>query len=189
MYIEKLNEERDNKTVSLSFEAPEVGSSGIIRNNNTNSTGTRERVNSILPLDDRVNILESYNYMYVGYAFSNGYDTNNQRGRELQYLNYLYNLGNNKYALVMEPYSGTSHTKIMIFESMEEITKDMFSKIVKDVLELSSGEISLRGNIIRTNHTTMDTFGSLIGYVVKNSNTCTLINGYTRSKIENLKNR
>ena len=129
MYIEKLNEERDNKTVSLSFEAPEVGSSGIIRNNNTDSTGTRERVNSILPLDDRVNILESYNYMYVGYAFSNGYDTNNQRGRELQYLNYLYNLGNNKYALVMEPYSGTSHTKIMIFESMEEITKDMFSKI------------------------------------------------------------
>lgn len=89
----------------------------------------------------------------------------------------------------MEPYSGTSYTKIMIFESMEEITKDMFTNLVKDTLELSSSEISLRGNIIRTNHTTMDTFGSLIGYVVKNSNTCTLINGYTRSKIENLKNR
>lgn len=184
---ENAKEERDSKTVSLSFCSPDV-STGVARNHDKTGGTSRERVNSILPLDDRVKILESYDYMYVGYAFSNDFDTNNKKGRELEYLNYLYSLGHNKYALVMEPYSGTSYTKIMIFESLEDVTKDMFSKLVKDTLELSYGDISLRSDIIRTGHTTIDIFGSLIGYVVKNSNSCTLINGYTRSKIQNLKN-
>lgn len=187
MYIEKLKEERDNKTISLSFSSPDVGGTGNTRNVNQKYSCSRERVNSILPIDDRVNVLESYDYMYVGYAFSNDFDTSAKKGRELEYLNYLYSLGNNKYALVMEPYGGTSYTKIMIFESMKEISKDMFSSMVKDTLELSSSDISNRANIIRTTHTTMGTFESLIGYVVKNSNTTTLINGYTKGKIRELK--
>ena len=187
MYIEKLKEERDNKTISLSFSSPDVGYTGVSRNNNQKYSCARERVNSILPIDDRIGVLESYDYMYVGYAFSNDFDTNNKKGRELEYVNYLYNLGNNKYALVMEPYSGTSYTKIMIFESIDEISKDMFSKLVKDTLELSSSDITNRANIIRTTHTTMNTFESLIGYVVKNSNTATLLSGYTKGKIRDLK--
>ena len=152
-----------------------------------NGNGTRERVNSILPLDDRVKILELYDYMYVGYATSNDAENDDSKNREIAYLNYLYNLGNNKYALVMEPYSGTSYTKILIFESLEEVTKEMFTKLVKDTLELSYDEVSNRSNIIRTNHTTIETFGSLLQYVVKDSNTTTLINGYTRKKIAGLK--
>ena len=182
---EKVKEERDSKTVSLSFNSPDI-STNFAKNYEKKSAGTRERVNSILPLDDRIRVLESYDYMYVGYAFSNDSDESFKKDRELEYLNYLYDLGHNKYALVMEPYSGTSHTKIMIFESLEVVTKEMFSKLVKDTLELSSSDIGLRSNVIRTNHTTMETFESLIGYVVKNSNSCTLINGYTKAKIRDL---
>lgn len=197
-YIEYLNneylkqlaetekEEREMKSVSLKYNSPEV-STGMVKTYEKKGGVSRERVNSILPLDERVSILESYDYMYVGYAYSNDFCENDNRDREIAYLNYLYNLGHNKYALVMEPYSGTSYTKIMIFDSEEEITKEMFSGLIKDTLELSYDDISLRTNIIRTNHTTVDTFSNLIDYIVKNSNTCTLLNGYTRKKIEGLK--
>ena len=59
MYVEKLKEERNNKSVSLRFNSPDVASSMTTRNVNSKSVGSRERVNSILPLDDRVKILEN----------------------------------------------------------------------------------------------------------------------------------
>ncbi|MBQ2873061.1 MAG: hypothetical protein IJE89_03570 [Bacilli bacterium] len=179
-------EEREKKMVSLNFNSPEVSASAP-RNYEKLGGISRERVNSILPLDERVKVLESYDYMYVGYATSNDADKDENKNKEIAYLNYLYSLGHNKYALVMEPYSGTSYTKIMIFENEEQITKEMFSKLVKDTLELSYDELNSRSNIIKTNHTTIDTFGNLLEYIVKNSNTTTLLNGYTKKKIENLK--
>lgn len=186
-YLKQLEEENEKikeKTVSLSFNAPEASPSAP-RNYEKLGGISRERVNSVLPADDRRQILESYDYIYVGYATSN--NCNAAENKEKVYLNYLYYLGSDKYALVMEPYSGVSHTKIMIFEHSGEITKDMFSKLVKYTLELSYDELNNRGNIIKTNHTSIDVFASLLEYVVKNSNTVTLLNNYTRKKIENLR--
>lgn len=183
-YLQQLEDIKKDKMISLTFISPEANPNAP-RNYEKLGGISRERVNSILSIEERVKILESHDYMYVGYANSN--NSTIEGNKEISYLNYLYSLGNNKYALVMEPYSGTSYTKIMIFESLDEITKEMFSKLVKDTLELSYDELNDRGNIIKTNHTSIGVFSSLLEYVVKNSNTITLLNSYTRKKIENLR--
>lgn len=124
-----------------------------------NGVSCTERVNSILPVDERKQILESYDYLYSGYAYS-------KCNRDIEYLNYLYDLGDNKYALVMEPYSGNSATKIRIINE-EEMSREMFENLTRDSLNLSFEELCRRKDIVRLYHSTMDNFDNKLSLVLK----------------------
>lgn len=147
----------------------------------TYSVGSREKVNPIISFDDRYHTLEKYPYVYREYAYTTD-------RKEITYMNYLYNIGVNKYLLVMEPYNGTKYTKMAIFESEKEITRERFVELIKYYLQLSYADGLEEKTLIRSNHTTIDTYNKIIDYAIVGANNG-LSNEYFMGKVRRLKEK
>ena len=106
-YMEDLRlEEEENKMKGIYFNEPD--SDAIIRRNpGKGSPQNKERNNPIIPANDRIDVLNSYHYIYRDFAY-------NDNNKEIKYINYLYRLSDNQFLLVMEPYNGTKYTKLAI---------------------------------------------------------------------------
>lgn len=192
-YIEYLNEayqkdlklakeiEEEHKAMyGVCYSEPErdtIGKKSI--DNNGYNYGTREKKYPIIPFDDRYQVLEKYPYIYREYAYTTD-------KKEITFINYLYNIGTNKYLLVMEPYNGIRATKIAIFECNENLTRERFNEYIRHYLQLSYIESLEEKSLIRSNHTTIETYKKNIEYAIVGIN-----NGLTNisfiGKVKNLK--
>ena len=156
-YQEMLKSNSDREKSMIRFTEPET--STVIRRTKINSNGTVERVNSILSVDERIGVLEGYDYLYSGYAYS-------KNSNDIEYVNYLYDIGNNKYALVMEPYNGTKATKVQIIYSTDAIDMEYFNMLVRTTLNLPFSILCKRDDILRLYHSTMDSFENKLAVIL-----------------------
>lgn len=157
IYTNQLLEEKDEKTISFLYTTPTPSPNNPSHSSKTSSS--KERYYNIISIKEREDILEQYNYLYRGIAINN-------KNNEIDSINYLYKLKENCYVLIMEPYKGDKHTKILHLYLEENITKDLFVKLTKRYLELPRDIITMTPDLTRHNHTTVDYFEKLISSVL-----------------------
>lgn len=156
-YIDYLNDAyqkdqlkyRTDKTVLISYDKK---TSEIERKKQKNSfIEEKTRKNKVISMDERTKVLEGYGYEYFGIAKP-------IKNNKVEYYCYLYKDIENKYMIVMEPYSGTKYTKIIRVPSNKEISKQEFADICKTYLELPFKDSLELPNITRLGHTSIDSF-------------------------------
>ena len=177
-YMEDLREKEAEMRMDGIFYMEPDSDTVIRKGTSTPSKGSHERVNQVMPADERIDVLEDYSYIYREFAYSTDKS-------QIDYMSYLYQI-NNKYILVMEPYNGIKHTKIAVIDANREITKDEFKKMVKYYLELSYKETLEEKSVIRCYHTTIDKYINDIHYTLTGENE-KIIHPYFKSKIKTLK--
>ena len=151
----KYNEEEISK---VRFNTPET--STIVRRTLINHDGSLERVNNIISVDDRRQVLEAYEPIHKSIGYS-------KNSNDIEYFNYLYDIGNEHYAIVMEPYNGNSATKVLIVNSEDGVDKVYFDSLVKEILSLSFSELCKRKDVIRLYHSTIDNFDNKLSVIIK----------------------
>ena len=160
-YIEETyvdTEEDNNRMNGVSYIMPE--SDRIISEHNCeNTTCSKERVNDIIDITDRLSILEGYDYIYREYA----YNTDN---KEADYMAYLYRISKDKYILVLEPNNGIKYTKIAVIDNENIPTKEEFVDYVRYYLELSYVESLAEKTLVRCSHTSLSTYKKVIDYSI-----------------------
>ena len=157
----------------------EPDSDAIIRRNpGKGSPQNKERNNPIIPANDRIDVLNSYHYIYRDFAY-------NDNNKEIKYINYLYRLSDNQFLLVMEPYNGTKYTKMAIIES-GYIEQEQFNDLVRHYLELSYYDFDLSGNTIKTSHTSLETYEEIMDYAISGTNS-KVTNVYFKDKMKRIK--
>ena len=124
-------------------------------------------------------MLDSYPYVFKEYAYTSTND-------EITYMNYLYMLDDNLYALVLEPINGTKYTKIVIFDDTHEISRDEFKDYIKYYLELTELEFLDESNVVRSGHTSLDVFKDKMDLVIIGSSNL-VSNSYFKKKVKDLK--
>lgn len=177
-YMEELKQKEDAmKMDGILYTEPD---SDTIGRNSTGNLykGAHERVNDVMPAEDRISSLEGYSYIYREFAYSKHKD-------QIDYMSYLYQ-NNDKYILVMEPYNGIKHTKIVILNANREISKDEFKEMVRYYLELSYKETLAEKTVIRCYHTTIDKYINDLSYAITGENE-QLIHPYFKGKVKTLK--
>ena len=178
-HLERIKEKNaeEEKMHGISYTEPDVVS--VPRVNHVPYSPSREKVNPIMSFASRNAILEGYPYIYREYAYVDDSD-------DITHMAYLYLVGYNKYMLVLEPYNGVKYTQMIIFERSYEVTKEEFIKLVKYYLELSYADSLKDDKIVRTNHTTLDTFRSNLDFAI-NGISSKLYNAYYKKRVRNLK--
>lgn len=171
IYQSNLLKEQNNKNITFDYTSP-------IPSKNTPSyktlSKTSKRLNTIIPTSLREETLEQYDYLYKGIAINN-------KTNEIDIISYLYKLKENCYILIMEPYIGDKHTKILHLYLEDTITKERFKEITKYYLELPRDTITMTKDLTRHSHTTIETFQKLISSVLTED--YHLINTITKAKI------
>lgn len=154
--IEYIEEENIGEILKIGYTEPtgeglETYTDMYSENNNY------ERINPIISASSRIEHLESFPYIYRGYAY------NKTSNKEISYVSYLYNIGGSKYILILEPYNGTKYTKIIVLNK-ENIDKEEFKNYVRKYLEMNTVEYLDDKSAIRTSHTTKKKFIETINY-------------------------
>lgn len=161
-YKESLLEQDRDRMCSINYLVAD--SEPSIKKNDSTSIGygSRERVNPVIPGEERFNILHSFDFDYYCLASSSD--------NKIDYYCYLYRSFDNYPILVLEPYSGTNWTRV-IFLERRDYSKEEFASLCKKYLELSNRDTYLSDRIIKFNHTDSDTFYGNLGLLVSgNSN-------------------
>ena len=142
---------------------------------------SRERINEVITTDLRFQVLESFPYLHRNYAYDNF-------NKEINYMAYMYHIGENKYIIIMEPYNGTKYTKIVGINDDKEMTKEKFNNYVKYYLELSKRKSLDDDKIVRISHTSLSQYEKKIRYAIiyLDSELCS---NYYKEKIKKLRER
>lgn len=157
-YKNDLLEYDKEKLVTVNFVTPDCDTV-IRKSSDGNGNNNRERINKIIPANDRVNILNSFDYDYYCLAYSGS----NSR---IDYYCYLYKNYDDIPILVIESYSGINYTKVIYLERGYNYSKEEFSYLCKKYLELSNFDSFQTGRVIRFNHTNIEDFESNIKLVI-----------------------
>lgn len=157
-YKEDLEEYNNKRMVAIKF-IPALADT--ISRKSGNGRGTRERVNSILPVDDRVKVLDTFGYKYC--CTASPYDSNNT-----DYYCYLYDTFDSTPILVMEPYCGTKYTRVVYLDKCD-YSKEEFALLCKKYLELSNNESYETNRVVRFNHTDIGDFEDNLELVINGS--------------------
>lgn len=150
----------------------------IRRDKGVTSDKSKERINPVIEASARLEILDSYDYLYKDYAYTND-------SREISYMNYLYEIDDEMYVLIMEPYNGIKYTKIAVFK-YEEMNEEVFREAVKSYLELSASEFMMCEGTSRSSHTSLNTFRGIINYTLVPKDTKLVSPGF-KKKIRSIK--
>ena len=157
-YRDDLLEYDKEKLVTVNFTMPDCDT--VVRRSGVNSgNNSRDRINKIIPANDRVNILNSFDYDYYCLASSGS-------NRKVDYYCYLYRNYDDIPILVIESYSGINYTKVIYLEREYNYSKEEFSYLCKKYLELSNFDSFQTGRVIRFNHTNIEDFDSNIKLVI-----------------------
>lgn len=156
-YRDDLMEYDRERMISINY-IPSLGDTISRRGNSYGSGTSKERVNGVLPVDDRVKVLTSFDYKY--YCLASVYSS-----RKTDYYCYLYNSFDGTPVLVMEPCSGTNYTKIVYLDKCD-YSKYEFSLICREYLELSNNEALNTNRVIRFNHTNIVDFENNLELVI-----------------------
>lgn len=164
-YIDYLNHEYQEEVIAkevmhgISYKEPVPESDAFRRGpREFGVKPTKERKNAVMGAEERIEVLEEHTYVYKDYAFTGN-------NKEIEYMVYLYNVRDNEFVLVMEPYNGVKYTKIVVLHE-KEINREVFNALVKRYLELSNNEFALMDNVARSSHTTIDTFRESMNYAI-----------------------
>lgn len=158
IYKEQMGDNAELSMGKLYYSQP-VASTVVRRTSVNADTGKSERINSVLPVDERKQVLESYGPILGTCAYS-------KNSHDIEYFNYLYSVGDNRYLAIMEPYSGMSLTKAVYFKSNDGVDEAQFNCIVKSVLELPYDKVTKDKGIIGLYHSTMDSFDNKLSVLV-----------------------
>lgn len=156
-YRDDLMEYDKERMISINY-IPSLSDNMSKKNISYYGGMTRERVNDVLPVDDRIKILTSFDYKY--YCLASAYSS-----RKTDYYCYLYTGFDDNLVLVMEPCSGINYTKVVYLDK-GDYSKYDFALICRDYLELSNSEALNTNRMIRFNHTNIDDFESNLALVI-----------------------
>lgn len=157
--IEKFNSDYDDEILKIEYNEPVGIGQELCYTNIFSESNKYERTNPIISASSRIQHLESFPYIYRGYAY------NNSSNKEISYVSYLYNIGDNKYILIIEPYNGSKYTKIIVLDKTD-ITKEEFKNNVRKYLEMNTLDYLDDESAIRTAHTTVSKFNETINYLL-----------------------
>ncbi len=160
-YQLKAKEEEQRESLIHYTKLESIGEVKTMRGYGIGSAKKYERVNDILSVSERETILDSYDYMYKGYSYTDS-------SRDITHMNYMYQIGEHCYALVIEPYAGEGITKTLLHSTKEPMTQKRFEELVRYVLSIPYAELLRRDNIIRTNHTSLETFEDTLSVILRN---------------------
>ena len=160
-YMMKLKQEEEEKQSIIHYIKPEpVGRVKTLGARGIGKVKKNVRINSILSVDERRETLEAYNYLYKGYSYTDSKE-------DITHMNYIYSIGENCYALVIEPYNGDSATRTLLHKTKEPMTQKRFEELVRYVLGIPYTELLRRGNIILTNHTTRTSYEDTLSIILR----------------------
>lgn len=118
-----------------------------------------ERLNPELPFDKRISVLEKYEPIFSNYCYS--MDRN-----KIDYMSYLYHLGEGYYALILEPYCPTAYTKLFLFNDfIDSMDEEEFTCRTREYLQLSDDSMFRDKRAYRFGHTTMKNFESMMACI------------------------
>lgn len=179
-YINYLNKEfiESTKLDTITYTPAEPDKIITEPRTYSNSQIAEERKNYILSVEERKEVLEKVQPMYVCLARRS--DTN-----DISALCYMYNIGNGYYKIILEPYSGEGYTKVIAIHCEQEMSRELFDEVITKYLEYSNLETIQADNIVRLSHTTIDTYNSAIGYALT-ANLSLKISPYTKSNLDNM---
>ena len=126
---------------------------------NRGNVVTNVRVNNIISLDERKNILEAHNPIFRRKA-------RQTETKEATDLYYLYRINNKVYMVIIEPTSGESYTKMIGVYDRWFLDKKEFDGFVEGYLQMTEKEMLASDEIVRTSHTTLETFKEIIDYAL-----------------------
>lgn len=160
-YTMKLKQEEEEKQSMIHYIKPEpVGEVRTLKAKGTGKVRKNVRINNILSIDERKEALEAYDYLYKGYSYTDSKE-------KITHMNYIYSIGENCYALVIEPYSGDGFTKTLLHKTKEPMTQKRFEQLVRYVLDIPYTEVLKRRNIILTNHTTKASYEDTLSIILR----------------------
>lgn len=159
VYKDNLLEYDREKLVTVNFTIPD-NDTVIRKNGDGTGNGSRERINKVIPTNDRVRVLNSFDYDYYCLA-SNGSNS------KIDYYCYLYRNYDDIPILVIESYSGINYTRVIYLKRGYNYSKEEFSNLCKRYLELSNCDSFQTGRVIRFNHTNIEDFNSNIKLVIE----------------------
>lgn len=112
-----------------------------------------------IPFDKRIAVLEKYNPIFTNYCYS-------ESKNEIEYMSYLYHLGDGYYALILEPYKPNTYTKLFLFdEFIDEMNEEKFIQKTREFLQLSDDSKFKDKTAYRFGHTTMKNFESIMSCI------------------------
>lgn len=155
-------EQKEERMASMiHYTKPEsVGEVRTIGGYGIGTVRNYERVNGILSAKVREDILSSYDYMYKGYSYTDS-------SLEITHMNYMYQIGQYCYALVIEPYSGEGITRTYLRRTKAPMTQKSFEELVRYVLSIPYKELLRRDNIIITYHTSLESFDENLSIILR----------------------
>lgn len=178
-YQEDLRAYNENNIIDIFYNEPE--SDIVVRKSPIPRGYTRERVNDVISMDDRINALNEYKYKYFGIAYSSS-------DKKTDYYCYLFYDYDNLPILVLEPYSGTKYTKVVYLDKDKEYTKEEFALQCKNYLELSNQEALNTEKVIRFNHTSIEEFSNNLSLVLDGEQKSKKNTAYKLVRINRIKN-
>ena len=118
-----------------------------------------ERVNQIIDASKRQKVLESFSPIAQGSCL-------NARSDEIDYYVYLYKISDTEYKFIFEPLSGKKCTKLVNFVHDGELSFKEIEEYARKYLSMSEDEIIECNYAARFNHTTEETYNTVIPYAI-----------------------
>lgn len=148
-YQKDLEEYYENSVLDIQFTEPET--STVIRKYKGTSTGSQDRCNDVIPLSDRIEALRRYPFKYFGRAYSNS-------SKDTLYYCFMYEREDGIPVMILEPASGTKHTKTIFLDRDANYSEEDFISLVREYLELPYTDYVNNKRTILHNHTNINWF-------------------------------
>lgn len=155
-YAEYCVKEREKHIEKLYFKEADPTRMG--KRQTTTKQNSYERVNELIPFEEREKVLNSYPSEYEFNA--EAINTNST------YKVKVYKVQNKKYKLVLEPKEANKYIKIVHIDS-EKLSLTEAREIAINSLQLNREQITNAGNITRHNHTSIDEYKKLFDYILR----------------------
>lgn len=131
----------------------------VPRKSKDNSISKKERVNEIIPLSERISVLQKYSFKYFGEAYSNC-------SKNVDYYCFMYKNYEGRPILVLESSRGTSYTRVVYLNKNNDYSKEEFILLSKKYLELSNADTLTSGRVVRFTHTDIENFENNLDLVI-----------------------
>lgn len=181
-YIDYLNKEYiKTKELDVVYYTPTESETNIVKTEPTiiDPKESKERLNDIIPTSDRDDFLVGLPGLNYACAAASS------KSEKPTHMCYVYQLENGESKLILEPFSGEARTKIVSFISDDLLTPETASNLIKYCLELSDVETKEAENIVRVNHTNMESFKKTILYSLTKDAQKYQCSTYTKYNIDN----
>lgn len=156
-YDEDIQAYLEEKIIEIKYNKPD--SDTVIRKTRENTNQVKDRVNAIIPKNERLKVLSDYSPIHFGIAYSSN-------SKNSDYYCFLYYDYEKRPILVLESSSGTNYTKVFLLDNEIFYDEESFAEICKKYLELSNDEALKTGKIIRFKHCNIEKYDRNLDLVI-----------------------